>query len=219
MGQIDQAVDTSAISHLRAAVPNLAFATPVMPVQALARRDHPRLIDHFLSLSTEDRLLRFGNRVSDAIVRNYVQSIDFDADSVFGVFDDQLALLGIAHLARLRPYGAQRTAELGVSVLSSARGQGIGTQLFVRTVVHCRNSALTTLYMHCLAHNGTMMRIATRAGMSIKYAGGEADAYLALPPADSASRSLERYQTRTAASDYARKRRARHPKPGLCAIA
>ncbi len=167
----------------------------------------PALIDHFMALAPEDRLLRFGHAVSDDIVRQYVLAMDFDIDAVFGVFDDRLQLLGVAHLAYLSAIDQAQRAELGVSVLARARNQGIGSTLFDRAAIRCRNTQLTSLYMHCLAHNDTMMRIAQKAGMEIRFAHGEADAYLALPPATPVTRSLERRQDRRAAVDYATKRR------------
>lgn len=190
----------------------------VIAVRELGPEDRERLVTHFLALAPDDRLLRFGNTVSDTVVERYVASLDFEADAVFGVFDDQLQLLGVGHLAGLRAQGGKRSAELGVSVLECARGQGIGSHLFHRAAIRCRNTAVASLYMHCLSRNGTMMHIAKKAGMAIQHAYGEADAYLTLPPADQASLSLERRHEQAAASDYARKRQGRQaPPPSLLA--
>ncbi|MCY0389095.1 GNAT family N-acetyltransferase [Robbsia sp. Bb-Pol-6] len=178
-------------------------------VRELGAEDRDRLNAHFLALAPDDRLLRFGNMITDAVVENYVRALDFAADSVFGVFDDQLQLLGVGHLAHLRAQDGKRAAELGVSVLERARGQGIGSRLFHRAAIRCRNTDVSSLYMHCLSRNGTMMHIAKKAGMAIQHAYGEADAYLTLPPADQASLSLEQRHEQDAASDYALKRRAR----------
>lgn len=181
---------------------------PALPVVVKLTAQHrSKLIDHFMTLVPEDRLLRFGNAVSDDFVRNYVLAIDFDIDVIFGVVDDRLQLLGVAHLAFLRPVDRERRAELGISVLARARKKGIGSALFDRAAIRCRNGQRTTLYMHCLLHNDTMMRIAQRAGMAIRFACGEADAYLALPPATPTSQSAERRQDRRAAIDYESKRR------------
>lgn len=178
-------------------------------VRELSPRDRARLHAHFLSLSDDDRLLRFGQRVSDPVIEHYVDGIDFSRDTVFGVCDDNLELVGVGHLAYLHDNGDKRTAEFGVSVLERARGRGIGTQLFERAAMRGRNTRVTTLYMHCLSRNSTMMHIARKAGMQIEYAYGEADAYLTLPPADSSSLMAERLQEQAAMFDYAMKRQAR----------
>jgi RimJ/RimL family protein N-acetyltransferase len=176
-------------------------------VRELTAVDRERLLTHFLALDEDDRLLRFGQIVPDHVIENYVRSIDFTRDTVFGVFDNQLQLVG--HLAYLPVEGDKRTAEFGVSVLESVRGQGIGSKLFERAAIRSRNTHVTMLYMHCLSRNSTMMHIAKKAGMKIEYSYGEADAYLTLPPADQSSIIAEMLQEQAAVFDYALKRQAR----------
>jgi GNAT superfamily N-acetyltransferase len=175
-------------------------------VRELTAGDRDRLLAHFLSLNADDRLLRFGQMVPDHVIENYVRTIDFVRDTIFGVFDEQLALEGVGHLAYLPPEGDKRMAELGVSVLENARGKGIGSKLFERAAIRCRNTRVTTLYIYCLSRNTTMMHIAKKAGMRIENAHGSADAYLTLPPADQVSLIAEMLQEQAAVFDYAIKR-------------
>jgi RimJ/RimL family protein N-acetyltransferase len=172
----------------------------------LTANDRERLLAHFLSLNDDDRLLRFGQAVPDHVIENYVRAINFTRDTVFGVFDEQVALAGVGHLAYLPPECDKRTAELGVSVLENSRGKGIGSKLFERAAMHSRNTRVTTLYIYCLSRNTTMMHIAKKAGMRIEYAHGSADAYLTLPPADQVSIIAEMLQEQAAVFDYAIKR-------------
>jgi RimJ/RimL family protein N-acetyltransferase len=175
-------------------------------VRELKAGDRERLLAHFLALQSDDRLLRFGQAASDQVVENYVRTIDFEQDTVFGVFDSALDVVGVGHLAYLPAEGENRTAEFGVSVLERSRGKGIGTRLFERATMRCRNTHVTTLYMYCLSRNTTMMHIAKKAGMRIEYAYGSADAYLTLPPADQTSILSEMLHEQAAAFDYAIKR-------------
>jgi GNAT superfamily N-acetyltransferase len=184
---------------------------PVVRVKELSERDRRRLLMHFLALSDEDRLLRFGSVLPDELITRYVQKLDFARDAVFGVYNSNLQLLGVGHLAfALREGNAvlrgattkARVAEFGLSVATSARGMGIGSKLFERAAIHCRNEDVDTLYMHCLATNQTMMHIARKAGMEIQRAYGEADAYLKLAPADSVSVLQEAVEEQFASLDY-----------------
>src|SRR5262245_23734498 len=100
---------------------------------------------HFLALSSEDRRLRFASTLSAESVIAYVDGIDFDRDAVFGVRDDSLRLVGVAHVA----FGDD-VAELGLSVLPAHRGHGVGSALFDRAVAHARNRFVGRLYMNCL---------------------------------------------------------------------
>ena len=179
-------------------------------VRELTVLDREKLLAHFLALDADDRLLRFGQIVPDHVIENYVRTIDFKRDTVFGVFDTRLQLTGVGHLAYLPAEGDRRTAEFGVSVLESARGEGIGTKLFERAAIRSRNTHVTMLYMHCLSRNSTMMHIARKSGMKIEYAYGEADAYLTLKPADQSSIITEMLQEQAAVFDYALKRQARN---------
>ncbi|HEY6240896.1 MAG TPA: GNAT family N-acetyltransferase [Burkholderiales bacterium] len=155
------------------------------------------LTAHLLSLSSDDRRLRFGGAASDASVRDYVARIDFDRDAVFGFFADDLSLGGAAHVAV-----AAGVAELGVSVLAPYRGRGVGTALFQRASGFARNHFIRTLFMHCLTENAAMMHIAGKSGMKVVSGGGEADAHLDLPPMDGGTIADEFLQERLALFDY-----------------
>ena len=158
------------------------------------------LKDHFAALPAEDLRLRFGASLTADATSAYVDRIDFNPDSVFGVYDDALALVGVAHVAIL-----DSTAELGVSVLPAHRRRGIGSALFARAVEYARNRSVPALWMHCMTENPAIMHMARRSGMRIAIAGGEADAHLALPSATLASITGEILTDRLALYDYAGK--------------
>jgi len=193
----------------RAAEASQAVQRHTILVRELAAHHRSRLLKHFLALGEEDRLLRFGQSVGDHVIEAYVESIDFDHDSVFGVYDEHLELAGVGHFANLRDNAQGRVAEFGVSVSKSARGRGVGSALFQRAAMHGRNSNVRTLYMHCLSRNAAMMHIAKTAGMKVQYAYGEADAYLELPPADTVSRLTEAIDEQVADLDYLMRRNLR----------
>lgn len=189
---------------------------PTVYVKELHERDRRRMLRHFLALDDSDRLLRFGTVLKDEQIESYVAKIDFERDIVFGVVNRRFQLVGVGHLAFLGKEGErekatskERVAEFGVSVSSSARGQGVGTKLFERAAIHCRNSDIDTLYMQCLSSNKTMMHIAKKAGMQIKREYGEADAYLQLPPPSPSSVLQEAFEEQFASIDYAVKANAR----------
>ncbi|MES2535259.1 MAG: GNAT family N-acetyltransferase [Pseudomonadota bacterium] len=190
----------------------------VVRIKELAERDRRRLLMHFLSLDEKDRLLRFGTVLPDEAVTRYVQMLNFARDTVFGVYDGKFKLIAVGHLA-FAPREAlpavthatlkERVAEFGVSVSTSARGMGIGSRLFERAAMHCRNADVDTLYMHCLSSNQAMIHIAQKAGMTIHRDYGESDAYLRLDPASPASMMKEALEEQVATLDYTLKANAR----------
>jgi RimJ/RimL family protein N-acetyltransferase len=180
-------------------------------VKQLQERDRRRMLKHFMALDDSDRLLRFGTVLPDEQLTAYVNKIDFARDTVYGVYNRVFKLVAVGHLAfapkeQLSAAGAvtekDKVAEFGVSVSKSARGLGIGTKLFERAAIHCRNSDVDTLYMHCLSSNQTMMHIAKKAGMEIQREYGEADAHLRLPPPSPGTMLQEALEEQFATIDY-----------------
>lgn len=182
---------------------NLNETRPKILVRELHAGHRERIREHLLALGEEDRRLRFGMLASDAIINDYVDSLNFVRDSVFAVFDEKLEIIGMAHLAyQEKNSQGTVTAEFGVSVSEDGRGLGVGTALFQRASIHSRNTKVDVLYVHCLSSNAAMMHIARKAGMSVEFAYGEADAYLRLPPGDSTTLATEAMQEQAAAIDY-----------------
>jgi len=157
-------------------------------VQRVGNSAREPFLAHLIALPSEDVRLRFGSPLATPAIAAYVERIDFERDAVFAVYDDSLAIIGAAHVGFF-----DDAAELGVSVLPSHRGHGIGTALVARASEHARNRRTMRLYMHCLA------------GMSIVVNAGEADAHLALPPASPASVTREYFSDQLALIDYAQK--------------
>lgn len=191
---------------------------PTVLVKQLHERDRRRMMKHFLNLEKSDRLLRFGSALPDELVAQYVQKMDFSRDMVYGVYNSLFKLVGVGHLAfapkdtspaKSVVTDKEQVAEFGVSVSKSMRGMGVGSKLFERAAIHCRNNDVDTLYMHCLSSNKTMMHIAKKAGMEIQRDYGEADAYLKLLPPNPGSMLQEAVQEQFAMFDYTFKANAR----------
>jgi RimJ/RimL family protein N-acetyltransferase len=181
-------------------------AYPATLVRELDDTHRAAALSHFLALEADDRHLRFVSPTSDAIIERYVANLNFSRDALFGVFNDALDLVGIAHLAYVPSANdGTRSAEFGVSVLHDDRHRGLGAALLARAAVHARNTHIDTLFVHCLAKNKAMMHLAQKLGMRVEFAYGDADAYLILPPANAQSILHEASQEHMADLDYALK--------------
>ena len=151
-------------------------------IHRLNQSSRNALVAHFLALPPEDRRLRFGSSRSAGSIADYVNGIDFDRDAVFAVHDDPVALVGVVQVAF-----RDNSAELAISVLPTHRRHGIGGVMFERGAAHARNRSAPRLFMHCLAENAPIMRIARKFGMNVVIKFGDADAHIALIPATPAS--------------------------------
>ncbi|HXX86293.1 MAG TPA: GNAT family N-acetyltransferase [Casimicrobiaceae bacterium] len=156
------------------------------------------LVSHFLSLPPGDRSLRFGIALAPSFIASYVERINFARDTVFGVHDDNLALVGVAHVAI-----EGHSAELGLSVLPEHRRRGVGRALFERAVAHARNRRVLRFCVDFLSANAPILRMVQKFGMKIVSLGIEAHAELELPEPSAASVAEERVADTLARCDRA----------------
>ena len=145
-------------------------------IHELGPLDRPRLLEHYRALGPDDRRLRFGFRLSDEYLADYVARIDFARDHVFGVFGSAFELIAVAHMGRMG-----ETAELGLSVLEPYRREGLARRLVARAMQRATALGRRELWIHFVQDNHAMARLTRSLGMTVRVSQGEADAVLALP--------------------------------------
>ncbi len=183
---------------------------PWIPIRSLMAHHRDAAFAHLIALPDHDRYLRFGYSASDEQIRCYVDSMDFDRDEIFGVFDRKLEIVVLAHVAYPdRELAGIHTAEFGGSVLPHLHGRGLGTRLFEHAMLHIRNRGLNTIYIHALSENTAMLRIARNAGAKVEHSHGESDAYLLLPQDTLASHAEAMVGEGAATLDYGFKQQAK----------
>lgn len=174
----------------------------VVPIRSLGANHRARIATHLLSLDTQDRYLRFGYLAQDEQIQKYVDSLDFDRDEIFGIYNRKLELIAMAHLAYAVDDRFESCAEFGVSVLSAARGRGYGSRLFERAAMHAVNDGIQLMFIHALSENQAMLKIARKAGAKVERDGTESEAFLHLPAATLDSKVTEMLEERVAQTDY-----------------
>jgi GNAT superfamily N-acetyltransferase len=202
---IDRLPPVPAGAALRAAPADAgvrAETSVVVPIRSLGPAQVERIADHLLALEPQDRYLRFGYAANDEQIRRYVDSLDFERDELFGIFNRKLQLIAMAHLAFMADPRRVHCAEFGVSVARRARGRGYGSRLFERAVMHARNEGVDQIFIHALSENTAMLKIARQAGALIERDGSESEAHLRLPPADFDSRMTALVKEQLALTDY-----------------
>jgi len=174
----------------------------LVPIRSLGANHRQRIAEHLLSLGPHDRYLRFGYSAQDEQIQRYVDSLNFERDEIFGIYNRKLALLAMAHLAYAPDKSYDSCAEFGVSVLASARGRGYGARLFDRAAMHASNDGISLMFIHALSENEAMLKIARKAGARVEREGTESDAYLQLPPSTLDTRMTEMVEETVALTDY-----------------
>jgi len=174
----------------------------MVPIRSLGANHRERIAHHLMALDPHDRYLRFGFTANDEQIQRYADSLNFDRDEIFGIYNRRLELLAMAHLAFAADDKLSACAEFGVSVLKSARGRGYGARLFDRAAMHARNEGVSRMFIHALSENTTMLKIARKAGATVERDGSESQAHLNLLPATLDSRLSELLAEQVAQTDY-----------------
>ncbi len=184
-----------------------------VPIRSLGPRHRERIVAHLQALDVRSRYLRFGHQASDGQIGRYVDTLDFEHDEVFGIFNRRLELIAMAHLAYRQAdatRGRSASAEFGVSVVPHARRRGFGRRLFEHAMLHARNRGIVSIFIHALSENTAMLKIVRDAGATVHRDGSESEAWLALPPDSIASHLDEFLGERAAELDYQLKHHAHH---------
>ena len=140
--------------------------------------------DHLLRLDPESRHRRFGGGVSDAYIRNYVDTSMWLDAIVHGFFvDGQLR-----GAAELRAIGGRfsKEAEAAFSVEDDWQSHGVGSALLERTLLTARNRGIAHLHiahlhMACLADNRSMQQLARKFDAELSFDFGEVVAEVEAP--------------------------------------
>ena len=143
--------------------------TAICPTQVHFRR----LAGHFLSLTSGDRLLRFGSVLTDIDIVAYLEQLFVSATRMFAVVEPDQGISGVATLEF-----TERDATLGLSVSSWARNLGIGTLLLEQAGRVARARGPKTLFVRNLRFNTALQQLALSLGMNVVCAAG---ALAALP--------------------------------------
>jgi GNAT superfamily N-acetyltransferase len=181
----------------------------LVPVTPLNNEHKTQILKHLYSLSMHDRYLRFGYTATDGHIDRYVSGLKFERDEIYGIFNAELQIIAMAHLAIIKEEDRPASAEFGVSVSAHARGRGYGAHLFQRAVMHARNEEVYQMYIHALSENAPMIRIARKEGAKIERDGSETEAFISLPRRNFDSRLSEFVSDRYGKTNYSIKEDAK----------
>jgi RimJ/RimL family protein N-acetyltransferase len=182
--------------------PESRTAPVLVPIRSLGVNHRGRIARHLMALDAHDRYLRFGFPANDEQIQRYADSLNFDRDEIFGIYNRRLELIAMAHLAFPVEPKIAACAEFGVSVLKSARGRGYGARLFDRAAMHARNEGVSRMFIYALSENTAMLKIARYAGATVERDGSESEAHLFLAPATLDTRLTELLAEQVAQTDY-----------------
>jgi GNAT superfamily N-acetyltransferase len=158
----------------------------MLALTTLGSEHRAAMSGHLLALDGPDRCDRFLVAVQEDFVQRYVQNIPFERDILIGVLEGPM-LVGLVHagLSVGRPVAPAPneanpwsgpplpSAELGVSVLSSHRRQGLGRRLLKAAIEAARARGLARVEVLFRSSNQGMTALTRNMGGHIEHWGAE----------------------------------------------
>ncbi len=134
------------------------------------------VIEHFMSLSDEDRYSRFGHKIKKEALDEFITKLDMHHNEFWG-FTDKGQITALIHIScHEDAVHCERVATFGLSVLASHRGKGLAQSLFDFAYARVKSKGVSKVYMSCLAHNEAIKKICSKANMQLQTYQGEIEA-------------------------------------------
>lgn len=134
---------------------------------------------HLKHLAEEDKVGRFGYKVSDHSIDQMILSMCYNpSEHELWYARTETQRVGWGHLAK----NHDGSWELAVSVQKDFQRQGIGNQLITEMLAFAKFHHITEVYMHCITDNKVIQHLARKNDLVVKYrGGGEIDSAIELP--------------------------------------
>lgn len=148
--------------------------------------DDPKILEHLLALTPEDRRCRFHGMTSDERIRHYCDEMTRREAHLIGCLEGE-RLVGLIEIVPSGE-GTERRGEVGVSVAPDRRDHGIGHALVQHALDFAANHGLPLVFGY-LPDNVRIPRIVHDLGGKVNRI--EAEAELAAPAPTAFSLCLE----------------------------
>ena len=129
--------------------------------------DKQKLIDHFINdIVDDDRRLRFGTKISDDSVKEYIESSlqSFGYKNMWFVVDIGDRIVSSCHVSIDKD---SKMAEMGCTVSADYRNKKIGQEMFNRGITWASMAGAQHVFMYCLSENQVIQHIARKGGMTV----------------------------------------------------
>lgn len=132
-------------------------------------REHLHLIlDHFLSLTYDDRYNRFFNTMGPDAIRDWILSVTENSYSHYFFVEegDDGRFIGVSVLGIIP---GTNIAGIGISVTPEHRGKGVAKKLLFEMIRVAKNLRVSDLEFECLLCNYESKNLFTHFGFSSHY--------------------------------------------------
>ena len=134
--------------------------------------DDPKILEHLLAMTPEDRRCRFHGTASDARIAQHCAEMAHREGQLIGCCEGE-RLIGLIEIVVCRDE-AGRYGEIGMSVAADRRGRGIGRSLVEHALDYAANHGLRLVFGY-LPDNTRIPRIVLDLGGHVDRLGTKAE--------------------------------------------
>lgn len=134
-------------------------------IKRLNNSHREKVSQHFKRLDAESLRSRFCSFMNDSAIDTYVNKINFNKNGIFGIFNDDLDIIGVGECV----IGNDHKAEVAFCVEVKYQNQGLGGKLLERIVRFAKAREKTHLEMLCLKSNQKSQYLAKKFGLKVKH--------------------------------------------------
>jgi len=155
-------------------------------IKRLTDNHKEAILSHYKELDEESRYNRFCSSTNDSALMNHVSKIDTVNHGFFGVFNEDLHIVGLGECVFFSGKNQEKSieAEVAFSILSSYQGCGLGNRLLQRLIRFAKINEVTKMHMYCLRNNNKVIHLCKKYGLQVEVNPYESSAYLNILPED-----------------------------------
>lgn len=135
--------------------------------------------DHFKRLDEQSIYDRFCTAANVDFINRYTLQIDFSNSGIFGIFDDNVELIGVGECVVNKNNTSD--AEVAFSIELSHQGKGLGNRLMKKLIQFAKANHIENLNMYCMRNNKKSLHLAKKYGINLTHERDEVYAKIGLP--------------------------------------
>jgi RimJ/RimL family protein N-acetyltransferase len=134
-------------------------------IKRLNNSHREKVSQHFKRLDSESLPSRVCSFMTESAIEVYVNKINFNKNGIFGIFNDNLDIIGVGECV----VEDNHKAEVAFCVEVTYQNQGLGGKLLERIVRFAKARGKTHLEMLCLKSNQKSQYLAKKFGLKVKH--------------------------------------------------
>lgn len=137
------------------------------------------IVAHFLRLDSDGKYNRFCVAANEDFINRYVEQLDINNNGVYGVFDDEMNMIGLGECILYK--GSDTEAEVAFSVELIHQGKKLGSRLIKKLIQYANSRNIKKLQMYCLRTNTKSLHLAKKYGLNLIHEDDDVTTVIKMP--------------------------------------